>query len=228
MAVEIISFPWKDVAGREDRTRDRQHTRQMRIRPSCHARLRPSKNNLCLSCIIPRGLLKPFKQMGWKWRFSEENHQAIHKQNYFFFSNKSSCECFLIYCLCQSLLWSKDEISKDYFREVMGAKPPRNQIIFILTVLSTTYVLFRYFAFASMCYSLLPIMLNIFEGICQLAADFYETKKTKKKNTHILVEFYPSKSVKYFSLLLLTICKRQFSVSNQFFFSTEQIKIKAP
>ena len=69
MVVEMISFPWKDVAGREDRTRDRLHIRQMRIRPSCHARLRPSKNSL--SCIIPRALFKPFKQMGWKWRFSE-------------------------------------------------------------------------------------------------------------------------------------------------------------
>ena len=206
----MISFPWKDVAGREDRTRDRLHIRQMRIRPSCHARLRPSKNSL--SCIIPRALFKPFKQMGWKWRFSEGNHQAIHKQNYFFFSNKSSCECFLIYCLCQSLLWTKDEICKDYFRGFLGAKPPRSQIIFIFEVLPNTYVLFRYFAFASMCYSLLPIMLNIFDVICQIADDFYE------KKIHILVGFYPSKSVKDFSLLLLTICKRQFSVSSQFFF----------
>ena len=111
--------------------RDRVHIRQMRIRPSCHARLRPSKNSLCLSCIIPRALFKPFKQMGWKWRFSKGNHQTIHKQNNFFFSNKSSCECFLIYCLCQSLLWAKDEICKDYFRGFLGAKPPRSQIIFI-------------------------------------------------------------------------------------------------
>ena len=37
-------------------------------------------------------------------------------------------------------------------------------------------VLFRYFVFASMCYSLLPIMLNIFDVICQLADDFYEKK----------------------------------------------------
>ena len=38
-------------------------------------------------------------------------------------------------------------------------------------------VLFRYFVFASMCYSLLPIMLNIIEVICQLADDFYGKKK---------------------------------------------------
>ena len=115
----------------------------MRIRPSCHARLRPSKNSLYLSCIIPRALFKPFKQMGWKWRYSEGNHQAINKQNYFFFSNKSSCECFLIYCLCQSLLWAKDEICKDYFRGFLGASPPEAKSYSFLTVLPTTYVLFR-------------------------------------------------------------------------------------
>ena len=39
----------------------------------------------------------------------------------------------------------------------------------------TTYnVLFWYFAFASMCYSLLLIMLKIFYVICQLADNFYE------------------------------------------------------
>ena len=133
---------------------------------------------LYLSCIIPRALFKPFKQMGWKWRYSEGNHQAINKQNYFFFSNKSSCECFLIYCLCQSLLWAKDEICKDYFRGFLGASPPEAKSYSFLTVLPTTYVLFRYFAFASMCYSLLPIMLNIFDVICQIhvADDFYEKK----------------------------------------------------
>ena len=39
----------------------------------------------------------------------------------------------------------------------------------------TTYnVLLRYLAFVSRCYSLLPIMLKIFDVICQLADDFYE------------------------------------------------------
>ena len=43
-------------------------------------------------------------------------------------------------------------------------------------IIATTYnVLFRYFAFVSMCYSLLPIMLKIFDVICQLADDFYKT-----------------------------------------------------
>ena len=156
----------------------------MRIRPSYHARLRPSKNILYLSCIIPRVLFKPFKHLGWKWRFSTGNHQAIHKQNYFFFSNKSSCQCFLIICLCQSLLWTQDEICKDYFRGVLGAKPPpppppppEAKSYSFLTVLPTTYnVLFWYFAFASMCYTLLPIMLNFFYVICQLADNFYIKK----------------------------------------------------
>ena len=104
--------------------------------------------------------------------------------------------------------------------------PPETKSYSFLTVLPTTYVLFRYFAFASMCYSLLPIMLNIFDVICQIADDFYEKKKYIF--FHILVGFYPSKSVKDFSLLLLTICKRQFFRQQSFFFSTEQIKIKAP
>ena len=58
-------------------------------------------------------------------------------------------------------------------------------------------VLFRYFDFASMCYSLLLVMLKIFAVICQLADDFYE-----KIFFHILVGFYPSKSVREVSLLL--------------------------
>ena len=64
-----------------------------------------------------------------------------------------------------------------------GQSPPEAKSYSFLTVLPTTYVLFRYFAFASMCYSLLPIMLNIFVVICQIADDFYEKKK-KKKNPH--------------------------------------------
>ena len=55
--------------------------------------------------------------------------------------------------------------------------PPEAKSYSFLTVLPTTYVLFRYFAFASMYYSLLPIMLNIFDVICQIADDFYEKKK---------------------------------------------------
>ena len=58
----------------------------------------------------------------------------------------------------------------------MGQSPPKAKSYSFLTVLPTTYVLFRYFAFASMCYSLLPIMLNIFDVICQIADDFYEKK----------------------------------------------------
>ena len=61
-----------------------------------------------------------------------------------------------------------------------GQSPPEAKSYSLLTVLPTTYVLFRYFAFASMCYSLLPIMLNIFDVICQIADDFYE-----KKNIYI-------------------------------------------
>ena len=80
----------------------------------------------------------------------------------------------------------------------------------------TTYnVLLRYLAFVNRCYCLLPIMLKIFDLICQLADDFYE----KSIFSHILVRFYPSKSIRAFSLLLLTICKWQFSVSGQIFFN---------
>ena len=47
------------------------------------------------------------------------------------------------------------------------------------TLVHTTYnVLLRYLAFVSRCYSLLPIMLKIFDVICQLADDFYEKKKS--------------------------------------------------
>ena len=46
--------------------------------------------------------------------------------------------------------------------------------------------------------------------------DFYETKSIC---FHILVGFYPSKSARDFSPLLLTICKRQFSVNGQIFFN---------
>ena len=78
----------------------------------------------------------------------------------------------------------------------------------------TTYnVLLRYLAFVSRCYSLLPTMLKIFDVICQLAEFLW-----KKYIFHILVGFYPSKSVRAFSLLLL-ICKWQFSVSGQIFFN---------
>ena len=75
-------------------------------------------------------------------------------------------------------------------------------------------VLLRYLAFVSRCYSLLPIKLKISEVICQLADDFNE----KSIFFHILVGFYPSKSVRADSLLLLTICQWQFSVSGQIFF----------
>ena len=70
-----------------------------------------------------------------------------------------------------------------------------------------------YFAFAGRCYSLLPIMLKIFDVICQLADDFYE------KCIFFLVGFYPYKSVRDFALSLLTICKRLFSVNGQIFFN---------
>ena len=65
-----------------------------------------------------------------------------------------------------------------------GQSPPEAKSYSFLTVLPTTYVLFRYFAFASMCYSLLPIMLNIFDVICQIADDFYEKKKKKKEKKY--------------------------------------------
>ena len=68
----------------------------------------------------------------------------------------------------------------------------------------TTYnVLLQYLAFVSKGYSLLSIMLKSFDVICQLADDFY----AKSIFFHILVGFYPSKSVRAFPLLLLTICK---------------------
>ena len=57
-----------------------------------------------------------------------------------------------------------------------------------------------------------------FDAICPLGDDFYE----KSIFFHISVGFYPSRE---FSRLLLTICKRQFSVSCQIF-QTEQIKQK--
>ena len=45
----------------------------------------------------------------------------------------------------------------------------------LYNVSDTTYNVFlRYLAFISRCYSLLPIMLKIFDVICQLADDFYE------------------------------------------------------
>ena len=65
-----------------------------------------------------------------------------------------------------------------------GKSPPEAKSYSFLTVLPTTYMLFRYFAFASMCYSLLPIMLNIFDVICQIADDFYEKKKKKNIFPH--------------------------------------------
>ena len=81
---------------------------------------------------------------------------------------------------------------------------------------STTYnVLLRYLAYVSRCYILLPIMLKIFYILCQLADDFYE----KSIFFHILVGFYPSKSARAFSLLLLTIYKWQFSNSGQILFN---------
>ena len=84
-----------------------------------------------------------------------------------------------------------------------------------LTVITTYNVLLRYLAFVSRCYSLLPIMLKIFDVICQWADEFYE----KRIFFHILVGVYPSKSVRASSLLLSTICKWQFSVSGQIFFN---------
>ena len=106
-----------------------------------------------------------------------------------------------------------------------GQSPTEAKSYSFLTVLPTTYVLFRYFAFASMCYSLLPIMLNIFDVICQLADDFYEKK----------IYIFP-----HFSRILpLQVRQRLFTITlnnlqgavfrqQSFFFSTEQIKIKAP
>ena len=90
-------------------------------------------------------------------------------------------------------------------------------------MINTTYnVLLLYLAFVSRCYSLLPIMLKIFDVICQLADDFYE----KSIFFHILVGFYPSKFVRANSLLLLTICKWQFSVSGQIFINRADNKKK--
>ena len=83
------------------------------------------------------------------------------------------------------------------------------------TVTTTYNVLLRYLAYVSRCCSLLLIMLKIFVVICQLADDFRE----KSIFFHILVGFYPSNSVRAFSLLLLTICKWQFSVSGQIVFN---------
>ena len=54
-----------------------------------------------------------------------------------------------------------------------------------------------------------------FDVICLLADDFYE----KGIFFHILVGFHPSKSFRDSSLLLLTTCKRQFSVDGQIFFN---------
>ena len=66
----------------------------------------------------------------------------------------------------------------------------------ILHTCNTTYnVLLRYLAYVSRCYSLLPIMLKIFDVICQLADDFYEKKKIF---SHILVGYYPSKPARAF------------------------------
>ena len=92
-----------------------------------------------------------------------------------------------------------------------------NKLMVSITLINTTYnVLLRYLAYVSRCCSLLPIMLKIFDVICQLADDFYE----KSIFFHILeAGFCPSKSVRAFSLLLLTIRKWQFSVSGQYFFN---------
>ena len=82
--------------------------------------------------------------------------------------------------------------------------------------ISTIYnVSLRYLAYVRRCYSLLPIMLKIFYVICQLADEFYE----KSIFFHILVGFYPSKSARAFSLLHLTVCKWQFSISGQILFN---------
>ena len=54
-------------------------------------------------------------------------------------------------------------------------------------------------------------MLKISDVICQLADAFVFF--------YILVGFYPSKSVRDFLLLLLTTCKRQFSVNGQVIFN---------
>ena len=108
-----------------------------------------------------------------------------------------------------------------------GQRPPEAKSYSFLTVLHTIYVLFRYFAFASMRYSLLPIMLNIFDVICQIADDFYEKKKKKNIFPH------------FSRILPLQVCQRLFIITlnnlqeavfhqQSFFFSTEQIKIKAP
>ena len=83
------------------------------------------------------------------------------------------------------------------------------------TVTASYNVLLRYLVFISRCYSLLSIMLNMFDVICQLADDFYEKSLFFQR----LVGFYPTKSVRAFSLLLLTICKWQFSVSGQIIFN---------
>ena len=70
-------------------------------------------------------------------------------------------------------------------RGVSGATPRVQQFSvtqvcqgFLWLICITTYnVLLRYLAFVGRCYSLLPIMLKIFDVICQLADDFYEKKK---------------------------------------------------
>ena len=76
-------------------------------------------------------------------------------------------------------------------------------------------MLFRILALAGMYYSLLPIMFKIFDVICQLADDLY----VKRIFFKTFVGFYPSKSLRDFSLLLLTICKLQFYVSGKIFFN---------
>ena len=172
----MISFPWKDVAGREDRTHDRLHTRQMRVRPSCHARLWPSKNSLCLSCIIPGH----YSNHSSRWDESEGSPRGTTRlfTSRTIFSSQTN--------LPASVSWYTAFVNLSYELKMKSVKiilggswgksPPEAKSYSFLTVLPTTYVLFRYFAFASMCYSLLPIMLNIFDVICQLADDFYEKK----------------------------------------------------
>ena len=84
-----------------------------------------------------------------------------------------------------------------------------------LNMFATYNVLLRYLAFVSRCYSLLPIMLKIFDVICQLADDFYEKGIFFPHFSRIL-----SLQVRQsLSLLLVTICKWQFSVNGQIFFN---------
>ena len=122
--------------------------------------------------------------------------------------------------------WSADSSGRQQRLWSTCAYPQADPSLRFARVIFTTYnVLLRYLAFVSRCYSLTPIMLKIFDVICQLADDFYE------KQEYIFPYFSRILPLQVRqSLFTITLNNLQVTVFRQRsnIFLTVPIKIKAP